>query len=283
MMVTRTDTGPAKNASNVESLRAQRGGLTSVLRATSQEKNAYRDNWRLFALRTTKLMDAGLTDPDLAQDASRRSMERLVLPFGVTLYNADWRDVLPVECDAIITDQPYGTGWIRGGGKKAGEFKRRKEGAEWDVFNLDWMDHAPARIAAFCPIQGVWEMCQKLATPCVLKYRKSNPAPYGAPVEPIVASVPLSGAWEREAYNGDNELHPCQKPLPLMGWLVNEMTAPGETVLDPFMGSGSTIIAAIRAGRKAVGIEQDPTHFATAVERIRRELAQGDLFRGQNT
>lgn len=197
---------------------------------------------------------------------------------NVRLYNADWRDVLPMQADAIITDQPYGTGWFRGGGKKTGDFKRRKETAAWDVFDLSWMDHAPANVAAFCPIPGVWEMCQRLATPCVLKYRKSNPAPYGAPVEPIVSSRPLVGAWEMEAYNGDNELHPCQKPVALMAWLVREMTCEGETVLDPFMGSGSTAIACIRTGRGFVGIERDAAHYATAVERIQRELSQGDLF-----
>jgi len=56
----------------------------------------------------------------------------------------------------------------------------------------------------------------------------------------------------------------------------------GATVLDPFMGSGSTAIACIRTGRPFIGVERDLDHFNTAVERIRRELAQGDLFLGQN-
>jgi DNA modification methylase len=54
--------------------------------------------------------------------------------------------------------------------------------------------------------------------------------------------------------------------------------AKAETILDPFMGSGTTGIACIRTGRRFVGIEKDPTHYATAVERIKNELAQGDLF-----
>ena len=56
----------------------------------------------------------------------------------------------------------------------------------------------------------------------------------------------------------------------------------GAVVVDPYMGSGSTIIAAIRTGRKAIGFEQDPEHFANAVQRITNELAQGDLFLGHN-
>ena len=77
-------------------------------------------------------------------------------------------------------------------------------------------------------------------------------------------SVPLSGALALGVVH-------------LLGKLPD-----GATVLDPFMGSGSTIIAAIRTGRKAIGIEKDPEHFKNAAERIKRELAQGDLFRGQN-
>ena len=78
-------------------------------------------------------------------------------------------------------------------------------------------------------------------------------------------------------------LHPTQKPVPLMAWCMDKAKVPeGATVLDPYMGSGSTIIAAIRTGRKAIGIEKDPEHFKNACERIKRELAQGDLFNGQN-
>jgi hypothetical protein len=124
----------------------------------------------------------------------------------VTLYHGRWQDILPLPVDAIITDQPYGTGWLRGGGK-VGEFKRRKETSEWDVFDVSWLERAPEVVAAFCPIQGVWEMCLRMDTPHVLKYRKTNPAPFGADREPIVSSRPLRGSWEKEAYNGDNPLN----------------------------------------------------------------------------
>jgi DNA modification methylase len=199
----------------------------------------------------------------------------------VTLYHGRWQDLLPLPVDAIITDQPYGTGWLRGGGK-VGEFKPKKEEAEWDVFDVSWLERAPEIVAAFCPTKGVWEMCMAMEKPHVLKYRKTNPPPFGYKCEPIISSRPLSGSWEKEAYNGDNPLHPCQKPLSLMGWLVHELTTEGQTVCDPFMGSGSTGIACIRANRRFVGIEQDPTHYATALERITNELAHGDLFLGHN-
>ena len=209
------------------------------------------------------------------------SLQNVVVRLGpsVTLIHGDCLDVLPVECDIIITDQPYGTGWIRGGGKKAGEFKRRKEIEEWDVFNLEWMNKAPRRIAAFCPIQGVWEMCLRIDCPHVFKYRKTNPAPFGVPCEPIVSTHPMCylGEWECKAYNGDNGLHPCQKPLPLVTWLVEGLTAEGETVCDPFMGSGTTGVACVRTGRKFIGIEYDAEYFEVAKKRLKAEMAQGTL------
>lgn len=66
--------------------------------------------------------------------------------------------------------------------------------------------------------------------------------------------------------------HPTGKPLPLFVNLVLDFTDAGEEVVDPFMGSGTTGIACIRTGRKFIGIERDPVHFKTAVERIKREL-----------
>ena len=71
--------------------------------------------------------------------------------------------------------------------------------------------------------------------------------------------------------------HPNEKPVSLMGAIIDKLP-PGCTVLDPFMGSGTTGLACIRTGRRFVGIEKDPAHYATALERIQRELSQGDLF-----
>ena len=66
-------------------------------------------------------------------------------------------------------------------------------------------------------------------------------------------------------------LHPTQKPLLLMEWLVKTYTNEGDLVIDPFMGSGSTGVACVRLGRKFLGIEKDEEYFKTAVERITRE------------
>jgi DNA modification methylase len=81
-------------------------------------------------------------------------------------------------------------------------------------------------------------------------------------------------------FNSHLRNHPNEKPISLMVRLVEVLG--GETILDPYMGSGTTGIACIRTGRRFIGIEKDPTHYATALERIKNELAQGDLFLGHN-
>jgi DNA modification methylase len=72
--------------------------------------------------------------------------------------------------------------------------------------------------------------------------------------------------------------HPTQKPVPLMEWLIRTYTNEGELVLDNTMGSGTTGVAAMIAGRRFVGIEADPTHFATASKRIEQAADQGRMF-----
>jgi site-specific DNA-methyltransferase (adenine-specific) len=72
------------------------------------------------------------------------------------------------------------------------------------------------------------------------------------------------------AYTG-NRLHPTQKPVSALRPLIESLTKPGDLVLDPFCGSGSTLIAARELGRDYLGIELDRAHFAAATNRLRRE------------
>ena len=78
--------------------------------------------------------------------------------------------------------------------------------------------------------------------------------------------------------NSEKNGHPCPKPIGLMKWLVDRASLPGETVLDPFMGSGTTGVAAVQQGRQFIGIERDPKYFEIACERIRQAQAQGSLL-----
>jgi site-specific DNA-methyltransferase (adenine-specific) len=86
-------------------------------------------------------------------------------------------------------------------------------------------------------------------------------------------------ACDKRGENGGLREHPTQKPIRLMSWCLDAAKVPvGETVLDPFMGSGTTGLACLRTGRNFTGIEKDPKHFATAVERLEREARQGVLI-----
>ncbi|HEY4112842.1 MAG TPA: site-specific DNA-methyltransferase [Rhizomicrobium sp.] len=72
--------------------------------------------------------------------------------------------------------------------------------------------------------------------------------------------------------------HPTQKPVEVMRWIIESVTRPGDVVLDPYMGSGTTGVAALSCGRRFIGIEIVERWFQAAETRIRRELDQGRLF-----
>lgn len=73
-------------------------------------------------------------------------------------------------------------------------------------------------------------------------------------------------------------VHPNEKPEALTAHFVALHTIPGQVVLDPFMGSGTTGVVAARRGRKFIGVELDPGHFETACRRISGALASPDMF-----
>lgn len=72
--------------------------------------------------------------------------------------------------------------------------------------------------------------------------------------------------------------HPTEKPRTLMLEIVQDFTNPGQSILDPFMGSGTTGIACLQSGRKFIGIERDEHFFEVALERIRKADRQPDMF-----
>lgn len=73
------------------------------------------------------------------------------------------------------------------------------------------------------------------------------------------------------------KVHPTQKPVDLMKWCISQIPdmAPGATILDPFMGSSSTGVAALKLGYKFIGIEQNKDHYETCIKRITEAVGQG--------
>ena len=82
--------------------------------------------------------------------------------------------------------------------------------------------------------------------------------------DPSVIRFPITPA--------DSKLHPAQKPLELLVYLVNKLSAVGQTILDPFMGSGTTLRASKDLGRKAIGIEISEEYCEIAAKRLRQEV-----------
>ena len=81
---------------------------------------------------------------------------------------------------------------------------------------------------------------------------------------------------------GEND-HPCPKPIDFMRWAVSIASQPGQTVCDPFMGSGTTGVACAALGRKFIGVEIDEHYFDIAVQRIRdTHVALGNVQRGES-
>ncbi len=77
---------------------------------------------------------------------------------------------------------------------------------------------------------------------------------------------------------GLKKQHPTQKPLALMKWCIGRLSSDAQTILDPFMGSGTTGVACASLGRKFIGIEIEEKYFDIACERIEKAYAQPDLF-----
>lgn len=102
----------------------------------------------------------------------------------------------------------------------------------------------------------------------------------GAASRPREPGRRAGSAGTGNAYNNGAEprsnFHPTVKPIDLMRWLVRLITPPGGVVLEPFMGSGSTGIAAVREGCGFIGIERDPEYFEIARRRIQAALDERD-------
>lgn len=229
---------------------------------------------------------------------------------GVTIYCGDSREILPTlacgSVDAILTDPPYNVSALNGrDGTTVGRVKRKdgtyrevtKDFGAWDRdFEPAWflaLAHAALRergsLLAFTSdvLLGAY-MAGSMKHMRTLVWVKSNPAPQfpgnyqsalefcvwqskGAPgrfngggaVAPVFTG-PTTPDAERE--------HPTQKPLWLMSALLQRHTDPGELVVDPFMGSGTTLRAAKDLGRRAIGIDADERYCEVAAKRLSQEV-----------
>lgn len=206
---------------------------------------------------------------------------------NATLYLGDCMDILPTldKVDAVITDPPYG---INENSKKVAS--RGKLAAPKDYGDFDW-DKAPPPDAL---IELIRTKGQHQAffggnyftlppTSCWLVWDKLNGSNDFADCELAWTNWPkavrrLQWRWNGMIRQGNEErYHPTQKPLEVMKWVI-ELCPKSETILDPFMGSGTTGVAAVQMGRKFIGIEREPKYFEIACKRIEDAQRTFDMF-----
>lgn len=201
-----------------------------------------------------------------------------------TLYLGDCREVLAglLAVDAVVTDPPYGIGKDGqkrttggNGGRKAYDFKG------WDIERPD--PPLLVNIATLAPVCVMWggNYFADLLPPNGKwlvwdKGQRINQS------DGELAWTNLPGALRIFTLNRvelmtDGAEHPTQKPIRLMEWTLEQIKATG-TVLDPFMGSGTTGVACIRRQCAFVGIERDPDYFDIACRRIEEAVRQPNLF-----
>ena len=197
------------------------------------------------------------------------------------LWLGDCRDVLPTlgRVDAVITDPPYGIGFAaqptryqRINGMKA---------TAWDNEKPDL-----SLILAVAPKVVIWggnyfPLPQSRGW---LAWTKTGNAPSMADLELAWTSLNMNARrFEKSVASASQEkslqnaAHPTQKPVQLMCWSI-EQIGEAATILDPFMGSGTTGVACVKLGRKFIGIEIEPRYFDIACKRIEAAYAQPDLF-----
>lgn len=200
------------------------------------------------------------------------------------LYLGDCREILPTlpKVDAVVTDPPYGLGdkWQGGGGSKGSSWRfDPAEAQAWDTEAPAWV----ATLATAAPEVVIWGGNYFALPPgrCWLVWdKKQNDSWTTGQCELAWTNLdrPVRAyrlAQCEQANEGAKE-HPTQKPLSLMKWCFKWVA--GETVLDPFMGSGTTGVACADLGRKFIGIEINRKYFDIACERIAAAYAQGRLF-----
>lgn len=202
----------------------------------------------------------------------------------------DCMEVMPLlgKVDAVLTDPPYGIKQDKGFSGAGGFSKpvaRREYKGGWDnnrpstevIYAV--IEKAPVHViwggqflADLLPAQGRWLFWDKCMT---------MPS-YG---DGELAWTSLDGVSVKQfTYNGNGmqakekgRLHPTQKPVALMQWCLGFLPD-AKTILDPFMGSGTTGVACVNLGRSFIGIERDPEYFDICIERISKAHQQGDLF-----
>lgn len=204
---------------------------------------------------------------------------------GQRLILGDCLQVMPLlgRFDAVVTDPPYGINADKASAKNKGKWGWKFYGeSAWDVERpTPETIHAIAQMAGHVIIWGgnyfadllpptmrwlVWDKGQRefSLADAELAWTSQQKA------------VRVFNCARKRALN-DGKVHPTQKPVALMEWCLGFLPD-AKTILDPFMGSGTTLVACQRLGRAGTGIEIDPDYFQIACKRVDEAARQPDMF-----
>ena len=198
----------------------------------------------------------------------------------VTLFLGDCLEIMPLLAakgqviDCVITDPPYGV-----------EFR----GNDWDKDVPKVATELPGmfpRVAIIMGTTAIWQFPEPKWVACWARPASSSRSKVGgfSHWSPILLYGDCKMKVDYRAWHAIKNAyppgfgHPSPKPECLMFWLVNELSEKGHTILDPFMGSGTTGVACVKTGRRFIGIEIDEGYCEIARKRIVDALAQLPLL-----
>lgn len=197
---------------------------------------------------------------------------------------------------AVVSDPPYGmdydTDSTRFSGRTTGSPRGQGRSDRTIVGDKQQFDPGPWLKFSEVILWGSNHYAERLPVGTTLIWLKRYPEHYGSflsdaevawqrgGVGCYVFNAPDSIGRRRQEFTGDafgsETAHPFQKPVALMEWCLKRAKAP--TILDPYMGSGTTGVSCVKLGRSFIGIEIDEGYFDIACERIAKAVAQPDMF-----
>ena len=195
---------------------------------------------------------------------------------AATLYCGDCREVLPTlpKVDAVLTDPPYGIGIA------ANPVRQMHERLDWDAATPD--ESVLSAVIQAGAVAVVWggNYFDLPPSQCFLVWDKVQPQDFSlAMCEQAWTNKKGPAKLYRQSVLSYRKEHPTQKPVELMKWCIEQAAVPPRgTILDAFMGSGTTGVAAVQMGRKFIGIEREPKYFEIACRRIEDAQRVQDMF-----
>ena len=215
-----------------------------------------------------------------------------VLADGVELYLGDCREILPTlgRVDAVVTDPPYGVdfkGKTTKHTRASHDYSGGYVGGDTDIgpevvaIALEFAD----RGVVFPGSRLMWEYPKPYEIGAVYCPSGAGLGRWGFTTQHPMLFYGMGLPHTRQGPSGfesfdlaEKSDHPCPKPVRWMEWAIAKCSLKTQTILDPFMGSGTTGVAAVKLGRKFIGIEIEPKYFDIACKRIQAALDAPDLF-----